>query len=158
MYGNVLIEPPMKVFSSSFSSIKSLNSSSIGWNISLMVSTMPPVESCPSLESLIISSTFSIISFIVAVLASPTDLFFSSVLAYVPVLYCPCSLLDIFYPFFLGGYGKKLELVSIFRFKPVNLYALYLKKTHENHFAGIIISFMTRFHYLESLWNCQRLN
>ena len=111
----------MKDFLSSFSSIKSLNSSSIGWNNSLMVSAMPSVECCPSLELLIISSIFFYYFVYHFCFGSVNRSFlFPAVLSW------PCSLLDIFYPFFPGGLRKKLELVSLFCLKFLNFYVLYL--------------------------------
>ena len=131
---NLLIKPPMKDFLSSFSSVKSLNSSSIGWNNSLMVSAMLSVESCPSLESLIIFSIF-FYYFVYHFCFG----FVNRSFLFPAVLSWPCSPLDIFYPFFPGGLQKKLELVSLFCLKFLNFYVLYLIE----HTRIVSLEFMT---------------
>ena len=70
----ILIRPPIKGLLSSFSPIKSLNSSNIGWNMFLLVSPKPSVESLSSTRSSKISLICLIILFTMSVLASLTDL------------------------------------------------------------------------------------
>ena len=140
----------MKYFLSSVFSINSLNSSKIGWNISLMVSPRPSVESLFSFlfsySSLILSSR----SFIISILASSTDLSFFSFLLFVAEISCCLSLLDIFSLVFSCFLRQKITEFSLSLLKSSKFYyldcfywnfnTLYVK----NFLQKISISFIQR--------------
>lgn len=90
----ILINPPIKDFLPSFSSLKSFNSSNIGWNISLIVSPRPSVESLLSIGSSKISFTsWSVIAFAISILASSL---FTFCICYVLFVYPLRHFLDLF--------------------------------------------------------------
>lgn len=90
----ILINPPIKDFLPSFSSLKSFNSSNIGWNISLIVSPRPSVKSLLSIGSSKISFTsWSVIAFAISILASSL---FTFCICYVLFVYPLRHFLDLF--------------------------------------------------------------